>query len=243
MISPADEAMATRLARKLSELQVADFEADTVRAADTDLLPYGLKTPARQFIISWAPSVTATNPPTTLDFGTNTTGQVFARRIGEDSVYGIALADYDELPSASWQMRDRQIWNFEVKDVARLTFQQNGQTIEIVHRTNDWKLAAGTNWILNDSAVEDTMRDLSHLKAFSWICHGADKPAGFDIDAKAYQLTVELKNGQKLAFQFGRETPLGSPYASVLLNGEPWIFQFPPDIFPSLQFSLMLHSP
>ncbi len=240
---PADEAMATRLARKLSELQVANFEADTVRAADTDLLPYGLKTPTRQFIISWTPSVTATNPPTTLDFGTNTNGQVFARRIGEDSVYGIASADYDELPSASWQMRDRQIWNFEVKDVARLTFQQNGQTIEIVHRTNDWKLAAGTNWILNDSAVDDTMRDLSHLKAFSWICHGADKPAGFDIDAKAYQLTVELKNGQKLAFQLGRETPLGSPYASVLLNGEPWIFQFPPDIFPSLQFSLMLHSP
>jgi hypothetical protein len=240
---PADDAMATRLARTLSELQVADFERDSMTAADPELVRYGLKTPARQFIISWAPSATATNPPTVLNFGTNTNGQVFARRIGEQSVYGIAPADYEALPSASWEMRDRQIWNFAVSNVVRLTIQQNGRTVELAHGTNGWKLAAGTNWILNDSAVEDAMRGLSHLKAFSWICHGADKPAGFDINANSYQLTVELKNGQKLAFQLGKETALGSAYASVLLDGEPWIFEFPPDIYPSLQFSLMIHSP
>jgi hypothetical protein len=240
---PADDAMATRLARTLSELQVADFAGDSVRATDPDLVPYGLKTPARQFIVSWAPSATATNPPTILDFGTNTNGQVFARRIGEDSVYGIALADYQALPSASWEMRDRQIWNFEVSDVVRLTIQQNGRIVDIAHGTNGWKLAGGTNWILNDSAVEATVRDLSHLKAFSWIRHGADKLAAFDINANSYQLTIELKNGQKLAFQLGKETALGSAYASVLLDGVPWIFEFPPDIYPSLQFSLMIHSP
>lgn len=240
---PADEILATRLARTLSELQVADFERDSVPPTDPGLALYGLKPPARKFIISWAPSATATNPPTTLDFGTSTNGQVFAQRSGELAVYGIAPANYQALPSASWEMRDRSVWKFDVKDVARLTIQQNGQTLEIVHATNSWKLAAGTNWILNDSAVEDTMNELAHLRAFAWIDQGADKLAAFGIDAKAYQLTIELKNGDKLALQLGKETRLGSVYASVMLDGKPWIFEFPPDVYPSLQFGLMIHSP
>jgi len=238
----ADETMATRLARTLSELQVADFERDSVPPTDPELPRYGLKKPALQFIISWAPSVTATNPPTTLDFGTSTNGQVFAQRSGELAVYGIARADFDALPTASWDMRDRNIWNFDVKDVARLTIQQNGKTREIVHETNGWHLAASTNWILNDSAIEDTMRDLSHLRAFAWVAHGADKLAAFGIDPNIYQLTIELKSGEKLSFQFGKETRLGSVYASVMMNGEPWIFEFPPDLLPSLGYSLMIPS-
>jgi len=237
---PADEAMATRLARTLSELQVAGFERDTVPPTDPALALYGLTKPARQFVVSWAPSVTATNPPTTLNFGTSTNGQVFAQRSDERTVYSIAPADYDALPSASWEMRDRNIWNFDVNDVVRLTIQQNGKTREIVHGTNGWQLAASTNWILNDSAIESTMRDLAHLRAFAWIEHGADKLAAFGIDANTYQLTIELKNGQKLAFQLGKETRLGSVYASVMLNGEPWIFEFPPDVLPSLGYSLMI---
>jgi hypothetical protein len=235
---PADENMATRLARTLSELQVADFEHDSV--TDPDLPRYGLKTPARRYVISWAPSVTATNPATILDFGSSTNGQIFARRQDENSVYGIAPSDYEALPSASWEMRDRQIWNFDVNDVVRLTIQQNGKTREILHATNGWQLVVSTNWILNDSAIENTMRDLGHLRAFSWIARGADKLPGFGIDVNAYQLTIELKNGEKLSFQLGKETRLGSVYASVMLNGEPWIFEFPPDVLPSLEYSLMI---
>jgi hypothetical protein len=239
----ADDVMATHLARTLSDLQVADFERDSVTPDDPELPRYGLKAPARQLIISWAPSATATNAPTMLDFGTTTNGQVFGRRLGENSVYGIARADFDALPSASWEMRDRHIWNFDINDVVRLTIQQNGKTREILRNgTNGWKLAAGSSGIINDSAIEDTMRDLSHLTAFAWIDHGKDKPAGFGIDSNSYQLTIELKNGEKLQFQLGAQTRLGSAYACVLLNGEPWIFEFPPDVFPSLQFCLTIPS-
>ena len=240
---PVDEAMATRLARTLSDLQVADFERDSISPTDPELARYGLKTPARQFFISWAPSVTATNPPTQLDFGTSTNGQVFARRIGEKSVYGIAPADYEALPSASWEMRDRHIWNFDVNDVVRLAIQQDGKTREIVRNgTNGWRLAEGSNGSINDSAIENTMQQLAHLTAFAWKGHGADKPAGFGIDAKSYQLTIELKNGDKRSFQLGKETSLGSAYACVVLDGEPWIFEFPPDAFSGLIYSLTIPS-
>jgi hypothetical protein len=239
---PADQLMATRLARTLSDLQAASSD-DTASAADAESPRYGFKQPARQFVISWTPSAKATNPPTKLDFGTGTNGQIFARRMGEFPLYEIAPADYEALPTASWEMRDRRIWNFEVNEVVRLTIQQDGKTREIVHNgTNGWGIPPGSTGNINDSAIEDTMNLLAHLKAFSWLGHGADKLAGCGIDAKAYQLTIELKNGQKLAFQLGKETRLGSACASVMLDGEPWIFEFPPDVLPSVVYALTIPS-
>jgi hypothetical protein len=234
---PADQMMAARVARSLSELQVADFEKDSA----TDWATYGLAAPARKFVLTWAASLTATNPPTELDFGTNTNNQVFARRLGEDAVYGIAPLDYEALPSASWQLRERSIWNFDVNDVARIIIQQNGKTREISHKgTNGWALAAGSSGMINDSAIEDTARELGHLTAFSWVGRGAAKLAGFGISAGGHQLTIELKSGEKLNVQFGALSRLDAPYASVVLNGEPWIFEFPPDVYPSVHYCLTI---
>jgi hypothetical protein len=239
---PADQLMATRLARTLSELQAVSID-DTVSAANAESA-YGFKEPARQFIISWTPSSKATNPPTKLDFGISTNSEVYARRSGEFPLYKIAPSDYEALPTASWEMRERRIWNFDVNDVVRLTIQQDGKTREIVHNgTNGWRIPPGSTGDINDSAIEDTMNQLAQLKAFSWLGHGADKLAGCGIDAKAYQLTIELKNGQKLAFQLGKETRLGSAFASVILDEEPWIFEFPPDVLPSVLYALKSPSP
>jgi hypothetical protein len=238
---PVDERMATRLARTLSELQVANFEKDSV--AGPEWANYGLSAPARKITIAWAANQTATNPPTELDFGLGTNGnnQVFARRLGEPPVYGIAPADFEALPSASWELRDSHIWNFDINDVSRLIVQQNGKTREIIRKgTNGWSLAEGSSGTINDSAIEDTTRELGHLAAFSWAGHGADKLAGFGIVPGCYQLTVELKSGEKLTVQFGNATPLGSVYASVIMDGEPWIFQFPPDLYSSVHFCLTI---
>ena len=237
---PADQILATRLVRTLSELQVANFEKDNV--TDPLLPQYGLAKPARQFTISWAPSATATNAPTILAFGVNTNNQVFARRMGEDAIYGINPQDFEALPSASWEMRDRRIWDFDVTNVVRLTIQQNGQTREIVRKgTTSWALGTNSSGLINPSAIEDTVRELGHLTAFSWVGHGANKLAGLGFDPKGYQLSIELKNGDKLMLQLGGDARLGSAYAYVTLNGEPWIFEFPPDVLPSVVYSLMIH--
>jgi hypothetical protein len=240
---PADERLTARLARTLSELQVANFEKDSV--AGPEWANYGLATPALKFTISWSANQTATNPPTELEFGVNTNNQIFARRIGEAPVYGIAPADFEALPSASWQLRDRHIWNFDINDVARVIVQQNGKTREMLRKgTNGWSLPeSATNVLINFSAVEDTTRELGHLTAFSWVGRGAAKLAEFGITPGRYQLTIELKNGEKLTLQSGNVTALGSVYASVLMKGEPWIFEFPPDLYPSVQYSLQIPAP
>lgn len=235
----ADQTLAAGLARKLSELQVVDFVKDSV--TEPDLPHYGLAAPARKYVMVWSSSVTATNPPTELDFGTNSNSQIFGRRIGEDAVYGIAPLDFDSLPSASWELRDRHIWNFEVSDVSRITIQQDGKTRQVVRNgTNGWSLAASSSGIINDSAIEDTTRELGNLTAFSWVGHGAAKLADLGFTAAGYQISIELKNGEKVNVQFGGATRLGSPYASVVFNGEPWIFEFPPDLYSSIRFCLAI---
>ncbi|HEX4264799.1 MAG TPA: DUF4340 domain-containing protein [Verrucomicrobiae bacterium] len=237
---PADQTLAAGLARKLGELQVVDFVKDSV--TEPDLPHYGLApAPAREYILKWTSSPTATNPPTELDFGTNSSNQVFARRIGEDAVYGISPVDFESLPSASWEMRERRVWNFDVNDVAQITIQQNGQTRQIVHKsTNGWSLATGFSGIINDSAIEDTARELGHLTAFAWVGHGAAKLNDFGFAPGGYHLSIELRSGEKLEVQLGANSRLGSPYGSVVLNGEPWIFEFPPDLYASLQFCLAI---
>ena len=236
---PIDERMASHLARALSELQVANFEKDSV--VEIAWPVYGLTAPIRKYTLTWAATTTVTNPPTELDFGTNGNNQIFARRLGEDAVYGIARADFEALPSASWQLRDRHIWNFDINDVSQIIVQQNGQTQQLVRNgTNGWKIAAGSTGQVNDSALEDTTGGLGHLTAFAWAGHGVAKLAEFGITPGGHQITIQMKNGEQLAVQLGNATALDSVYASVMLHGEPWIFEFPPDLYPSVKFCLTI---
>jgi hypothetical protein len=222
-------------------MQVTDFEKDTV--AKPSLSRYGLEPPARKYIMAWAEPTAAANPPVELDFGTNADGKVFAQRADEGTVYDITPSDFEKLPDASWEMRERRIWNFDIKDVSRITIRQDGQKREMIRNTNGWSLAAGSQGIIvNDSAVEDTARELGRLTAFSWIGHGARNLATFGFTPESYQLSIELKNGEKQNVQFGGPTRFGSPYASVMLENEPWIFEFPPDLFQAVQYCLKIPS-
>lgn len=236
---PADAALSAGLARAFAELQVADFEKDSV--TKPDLAHYGLATPARKYILVWSASPLANNPPVELDFGTNSDGKIFAQRVGEDAVYGINPSDFEKLPGISWEMRQRQIWNFDVNDVSQITIQQDGQSRELArHGTNGWSLAAGAHGVINDLAVEDTVGELGHLAAFAWAGYGAKNLAAFGFSPQNHQLSIKLKNGDLLNVQFGGPTRFGSPYAVVKLNNEPWIFEFPPDVYSHVHYCLTI---
>jgi hypothetical protein len=235
---PADTALTAGLARAFAELQVAGFEKDSV--TKPDLAYYGLASPARKFILVWADSTFASNAPVELDFGTNNDGKIFAQRVGEDAVYGITPADFEKLPTASWEMRQRQIWNFDVNDISQITIRQNGKTRELAHHgTNGWSLV-GAQGIINDSAVESTAGDLGHLAAFSWAGYGSNNLAAFGFAPQNHQLSIQLINGEKLNVQFGGPTRFGTPYAVVNLENEPWIFEFPPDLYSAVRYCLTI---
>ena len=71
----------------------------------------------------------------------------------EDFIYAIAPEDFNRLPEAGWEFRDRRIWNFSETNVAQITLHQSGKTrLMIRNGLNKWSLAAGSQGIINPPA-------------------------------------------------------------------------------------------
>jgi hypothetical protein len=234
----ADADLVKALLSALSALPIVEFTKDVVIAPD--LPAYGLGSPARQYILR-SP---ATNTPAgltnailaELDFGTNQTDKVYARRADESFVYAVRLADFQRLPAAGWQMRERRIWNISTNDVVRAVIREQGRERQIIRSgPYNWSLAPGFQGIINDLAVEETVSGLCQLTAVAWLGRGEPNRARFGLTDRSRQITLELKGGEKVSVEFGSEVPSSSSCAAVKLDGELWFFEFPAWLYDYVQ--------
>jgi len=112
--------------------------------------------------------------------------------------------------------------------VVRVTIRQKGKVRQIVNKMNhNWALAPGSQGSIEDLAVDQTVRGLCHLTAAAWVGRGDQNRARYGFTEDAHQITLELKNGEKLSVEFGGEAPPASQYAAINLDGQLWIFEFP----------------
>ena len=224
---PADGGLVKDFLSALNTLRVIQF-VDVV--IEPDLPGYGLAPPARRYTLRSAP----TNSPASvtnaimadLSFGTNQAGSAFARRADESYVYGIATNGFQRLPSASWQVRERAIWNLSTNDVDRAVIRQQGKVRQL-KRNGPHLWALITPGSINELAVEETVRDLCELTAVAWAARGKQSRSQYGFTDQGLQITLELKNGEKRAVEFGGQAPSGLPYAAVTLDGDLWVFEFP----------------
>jgi hypothetical protein len=228
---PADAMLTASLLSRLTNMAIVTFVNDVVNAAD--LPEYGLATPLSRILLKSKCSGTdgSTNRLVTeVDFGTGTNSQdkVFAKRSDESFVYAISTNDFVHLPSASWELRDRKLCHFSQDDVTGLTLRQRGRICQMIHKGPlSWTFAPGSQGIVNDAAIEETIRGVVQISAIVWVARGEQSRAAYGFTADGYRLTLELKNGEKFDLEFGREAPSGDVYASVILEGQPWILEFP----------------
>ena len=227
---PADRALMRDFLSALTNLQIVSFVKDLV--ADPDLPAYGLAPPARQFTLRGAssnsPAGLTNKVIAELSFGTNQQDKVFARRLDESSVYAVKLADFEHLPTAGWQLRDRQIWNSSETNVVRVSIRQRGKTRQMLHKgTYEWSLAPGSQGSLEPLRIEETVRGLCHLAASAWTARGATNRVQFGFADDGHQVTIELKDGQQLSVEFGREAPSSCQYGAIMRDGELFIFECP----------------
>lgn len=227
---PADAGLVKNFLAALSALQIVEFTTDV--ATGPDLADKGLASPTRQYILKSA--ATISSGPTNaviaeLSFGTNQADKVFAQRADEPGfVYAVKLADVQRLPAAGWQMRERRIWSFSTNDVERATIRQQGRVRQIIRNgPHEWSLAPGSQGVINDLAVEETVSGLCQLTALAWVAHGTADRARFGLTDNDLQITLELKNGEKASVELGSEAPGNVPYAAITLDGEPWVFECP----------------
>jgi len=236
---PADPGLVRDLLSALSALRIVEFTTDAATAPDLPL--YGLASPTRQYTLR-AP---ATNSPSgltnaiiaQLNFGTNQADKVFAQRADEPGfVYAVKLTDFQRLPAAGWQMRERRIWDLSTNDVARATLRQQGRARQINRNgPHDWSLAPGSQGVINDLAVEETVSGLCQLTAAAWVGHGAADRARYGFSENSHQVTLELKNGEKATVEFSTGAASGVPCGAVTLVGEPWVFECPAWLYEYVQ--------
>lgn len=221
----------------LSQLEITEYVKDVV----TDFSSYGLKPPQLQYILK--AGVTNAAGPTNvvlahLDLGTNLNDQVFVRRADEDSVYAVRHMDAHYLPSAAWQLRDHRVWNFTTNQVVRVTIQQHGRTRLLVRTPGgDWSLAPGSAGTVNPWAMEEIMFRLGEMYAMTWVARGAEGRARHGFTGNGHTISIEIKAGDKfqtLTMDFGGPSLLRLPYASTLVDGQPWVFEFPWQLYPDV---------
>ncbi len=232
----ADSVLVKELLSALSAMEV-QFVKDVV--TEPDLPAYGLASPTRLYVLTSAPpdpAASATNRVIAeLYFGANQDDKVFARRSDESFVYAVKLGDLERLPSASWQLRERQIWTLSENDIDRVTIRQQSKVRQIIRNAQyKWSLAPGSQGVIDNFPVEETVRGLCHLAAAVWVAHGAQNRAKYGFADNGHQITLELKSGDKVTVEFGGEAPSTFRYAAVALEGEPWIFEFPPLLYRDL---------
>jgi hypothetical protein len=232
---PGDAENVRLYIKTLAGLRVgkSGFVADVV--TEPDLPAYGLAKPARQ--ITLRPTAGDTNSvivQLSFGIGTNDNNEVFVQRADEDFVYAIATNDFNRLPEADWEFRERRIWNFAEGDVAQITLHQNGRTRQLVHNgLNKWSFAAGSQGIINNPpAIEETVHRLGELTAAGWVGRNVTELEKYGLNTNNLQIVVELKKGAKYTVDFGSELPASqTALAAVALDGERWAFVFPPVLY------------
>jgi len=223
---PADSALVRDVLTNLAGMQIVEFTKDVV--TPIDFTNYGLAAPISRYILKAPQTASATNLILAeLNFGATEGDHIFVRRSDETSVYAVNKKDFERLPVAPLQMRERQIWSFSENEVTQLTIRQQGKVRQIQRKgAHNWTLAAGSQGMINDLAVEESVRPLCRLSAAAWVARGEQDRERCGLGENCLQLTLDLKNGEKRTVSFGSAVPNEGVYAGVQLEGEFWIFEF-----------------
>lgn len=222
---PVDAENAQMFIRLLGGLQVSEFVKSV--ATETDLEGFGFATNTHSITLRFADGTT-----NAILFGATETNRVLVKRSDEVFVYALAPADVARLPENAWEFRDRQLWNFNVTNLAQITLHQGGRTRQIIHTgANRWALAPGSQGMVDTVGLEESAKQFSTLTAAGWVGRNFSAPEKYGFNTNNLQINLELKTGEKLTVDFGAELSSQTALAAVTLDGERWAFVFPPTIF------------
>lgn len=209
-----------------------------------DFAPFGLAPPAVEYVLS-SEGGNSSALLAHIAFGTNEAGRVFTRRLDEfpDRVNSIPREIYQRLPQASWQLRDRRIWNFTTNEVVSLSIQHEGRSRKIIRNVKgNWVLDASSQGIINPLSLDEMFYRLGNLKAVFWVSQEKE-PDEYGFKSSDHRITLEIKGSEKietLSLEFGGMTEFGTRYAAVVLDGARVVFEFPWFFFFEVQDSLSL---
>ncbi|MDR3457154.1 MAG: DUF4340 domain-containing protein [Verrucomicrobiae bacterium] len=237
---PVDMENLQLFARLLASLRITEFVKDVVTGPD--LQGFGLA-PTNSSRITLRTVAGDTNTDiASIIFGATETNKVFVKRDDEAFVYALAQADVDQLPHAGWQFRDRHIWNFSPTNVAQITLHQDGKTRQVIHNGfQKWTFAPGSQGIADPVGLEESVNQFSTLTTALWLDRNftVTTPGQYGLGTNSPQITFELKSGDKLSVDLGREVS-PTALAAVTLDDERWVFVLPPAVYQLVDLFLKI---
>jgi hypothetical protein len=224
----------------LTNLEIAKFVNDIANPAD--LPQYGLASPFERLTLRANGVNQDSSSNTTLvaevDFGVGTNGsaQVYARRTDESFVYEISTNAFGRLPADAWQLRERKLCRFPLAEVAGMTLTWHGKSTQMIRKGPlSWAFAPGSQGIINDGAIEETVRGITQIAAVAWAGRGKQNRAGFGFNDDGFHVILASTSGQNFDLEFGSFAPSGNVYAGLTLDGEFWILEFPWIMFRDIE--------
>jgi hypothetical protein len=216
-----------------------NIQTQIEKTVATDLAVYGLKRPLLQYKLQGGGGAggQSNNLVAQIEFGTNKSGGIFERRPDETFVNLINPDDFNRLPRAAWQLRDRRIWTFESSNVVSLAIHQLGATRKYLRDPEgEWTFAPGSHGppLVNWPSLEEGVHRLGHLSAVYWSGVGDAHGQEFGFAQKDFSLSLEVKYGSRTetcSIAFGDRSPYSYPYASVVRDGQKLIFEFPVELY------------
>jgi hypothetical protein len=216
-----------------------NIQTQIEKTVATDLSVYGLKRPLLQYTLHSEGGARGQSNTllAQIEFGADRSGTIFERRPDESFVNIINADDFNRLPRAAWQLRDRRIWTFESSNVLSLTIHQLGSTRKYLRDPEgQWTFAPGSHGppLVNWFSLEEGVFRLGHLSAVYWSGVGDAHWQDFGFARTDFSLSFEVKRAgrtETCSIAFGDRSPYSYPYASVMRDGQRLMFEFPVDLF------------
>ena len=214
------------------------------KAVVTDFAAYGLTSPPLRLLVWREPDARPDSLIARVDFGSSQDGKVFVRREDESSVNSISAQEYESLPRVSWQLRDRRVWSFPPDSVFSVRISQKGEQFKLAHggpknlvlprAKHEWSVAPGYEGFINPYLIEEAVTRLGSLQAVAWSGRGLDAPDLFGVKGADHEVTFVVKEGSRMnemTIQFGGRSASRNTFARVVLDGEPWFFEIPAELY------------
>jgi len=237
---PADQELVFELMKNLGQLQAVNRAAEVV----ANFGEYGLAQPSASFTLRNFGGTNTVRSKILFGATVNNSEQLYARRHDEDTAYTVARADRQRLPSWSYQMRDRRLWQFAGKHVAKFTVTL-GDKVATLERNNvgQWTQPGRQLSAKETDEINVTLNQLGQFQARDWTARGDDKRGVYGILEEKKSLTLQLRHDGKTIerkLEFGRRSTRRNPYAMATdpLKQEPVVFEFPVEIYEDSVFDL-----
>ena len=215
----------------IDSLEAAAFVDDPVK----NLASYGLASPS----IEVAFTQRGEEKPAVLHIGDYTTdGTVYVKAEQSDQVARAKRVLIDKIAMGAAWLRDKQVLNFHIDDVIRLTL-HGEESLTCQRLGTNWRLTAPVKEEANNAEVNAIIYELDDLMADAFV---RNDPSLIDaitgLRTPQIQLTVELRNQKVYTLQVGNQEEVAGRFYARLQHEPNLIFLLKTELVPKLKTTL-----